>query len=84
MAAIGGASSSPRRGTSAPDQREWAVPVLEGTFLGGFAAGFVGGIIGYLLVRLIAKGAETKRGALVGFSIQAGIGIMLRVMASLH
>jgi len=81
VAAVGGASVL-RKGTA--DQREWSVPVLEGTFLGGFAAGFLGGIIGYIVVRLIAKGTETRRGLAVGFGIHAGIWIVLRAITSLH
>lgn len=83
VAALGGTSLA-RRGTSDADPREWAALVDEGTFLGGFAAGFIGGIIGYLLVRRIAEGEETKRGALFGFGLQAAIWILLRVMTSMR
>jgi hypothetical protein len=56
----------------------------ERPFLGGFAAGFVGGIIGLPLVRSTAKGTETKRGAAVGCALQFGLGIVPRVMGSVH
>ncbi|HJN77176.1 MAG TPA: hypothetical protein QGF58_24845 [Myxococcota bacterium] len=53
--------------------------VVEGTFWGGFLAGFFGGCIGAILVLAIAKGAETKKGAKIGFAIQFAVGILLRL-----
>ena len=54
----------------------------SGSFGKGFLAGLVGGIIGLLIVRSVARGSETKRGALFGFCTQAGIGILVRVIAA--
>jgi hypothetical protein len=58
------------------------VPTVEtnGSFGLGFAAGFFGGCIGLILVRVIAKGSETKRGATIGFVVQAAIGLVLRLV----
>jgi hypothetical protein len=56
-------------------------PSARGSFGQGFAAGFFAGIIGYLLVLGFAKGAETKRGALMGFLAQIGVGIVRVVIA---
>jgi hypothetical protein len=53
----------------------------RGSFGAGLAAGLFGGVIGLALVSLIAKGTDTKRGARLGFLVQVGIGILLRLIA---
>jgi hypothetical protein len=52
-----------------------------GSFGAGLAAGLMCGVIGFGLVQLVAKGAETKRGARYGFMIQLGLGILIRILA---
>jgi len=60
------------------------VPTIEtpGSFPLGFLAGFFGGCIGFLLVRMLAKGAQTKKGAGVGWAVGMGVGLLLRLIAS--
>jgi len=55
---------------------------VEGSLALGFCAGFFGGCIGAGLVLALAKGAQTKRGAGIGFACQTVVGIALR--AALH
>jgi hypothetical protein len=50
---------------------------VQGNFALGFLAGFFGGCIGLVLVHMIAKGAETKKGA--GFGVAFVVGAILRV-----
>ncbi len=47
----------------------------------GFLAGFFGGCIGLILVYVIAKGPETKKGAGIGFAAQIIVGAVLRAVA---
>ncbi|MBL8613046.1 MAG: hypothetical protein JNL38_37245 [Myxococcales bacterium] len=54
----------------------------KGSFGLGFAAGLLGGCIGLGIVYAAAKGSETKRGALIGFLVQAGVGLAIRVVAA--
>ncbi len=54
----------------------------KGSFGLGFAAGFLGGCIGLGIVYATSKGEETKRGALIGFGVQAAVGIVVRVVAA--
>jgi len=54
----------------------------RGSFGLGFAAGFLGGCIGLGIVYATSKGSETKRGALIGFLVQAGVGLAIRVIAA--
>ena len=58
------------------------VPTIEtpGSFPLGFLAGFFGGCIGYLLVRALAKGPATKKGAWIGFAIQAVLGVAMQLI----
>jgi hypothetical protein len=51
----------------------------NGSFVLGFFAGLVGGCIGAILVQVLAKGSDTKRGAWFGFVIQAIAGTIIRV-----
>ncbi len=48
----------------------------------GLLAGVFGGCIGLVLVYLLAKGSETKKGAAIGFGIQAVLGILIRLANS--
>jgi len=49
------------------------------------AAGFFCGCIGLILVLVIAKGPATKKGAWIGFVIQAVIGVAMQlIQASSH
>ena len=48
----------------------------------GFVAGFFGGCIGLLLVHLLAKGVQTKKGATHGFIAQIVVGGLIRIIAS--
>lgn len=57
-------------------------PAVEGSLALGFLAGLFGGCIGALLVLVLAKGAQTKRGAGIGFACQIVVGIGLR--AAIH
>lgn len=42
----------------------------------GFAAGFCCGIIGLILVLVMAKGGETKKGAIIGFISGIVVGVL--------
>jgi hypothetical protein len=55
---------------------------VQGSLGLGFCAGFFGGCIGLVLVYIIAKGPETKKGAAIGFGVQMVLGILLRVIAA--
>ena len=55
---------------------------VAGSFGLGFAAGFFGGCIGYLLVRSLAKGEETKKGARIGFIVAIAISAVIRVIGA--
>lgn len=46
----------------------------------GLLAGFFGGCIGLILVYVIAKGEQTKRGAAIGFVAQMAVGFALRAI----
>ncbi len=54
------------------------MPIDPGSLPLGFIAGFIGGCIGLILVHLIAKGPETKKGAGIGFACQIVVGVILR------
>lgn len=56
---------------------------VEGSFLGGLAAGFFGGCIGYLLVSMLAKGEQTKKGAKFGFFAGLAFSFLARALAEL-
>lgn len=51
----------------------------HGSFNSGLVAGMLGGCIGLLLVEVLAKHQETKRGARIGFFVQLFVGVMIRV-----
>jgi hypothetical protein len=55
---------------------------VTGSFGLGFAAGFFGGCIGYLLVRALAKGEETKKGARIGFIAAIAVSAVIRVLGA--
>jgi hypothetical protein len=55
------------------DPRDRHDPTTEGSYRLGFVAGFLGGIIGFVLVRVIAKGDQTKRGAALGFGVSLAL-----------
>lgn len=57
-------------------------PATEGSIGLGFLAGFFGGCIGLGLVYAIAKGPQTKKGALMGFGAQFVVGVIFRVIAA--
>ncbi len=65
------------------DEMSSAGDVVEGSFAGGFAAGFFGGCIGWLLVNLLAKGVETKKGARIGFFSGIAVGFVIRALSAL-
>jgi hypothetical protein len=71
---------APRGAGWTHDSRDAVAPEDVGSFGLGFAAGLFGGIIGLILVRLIAKGRETKNGVIAGFVTGAVLGILFRVM----
>jgi len=54
-------------------------PQIQGSTGLGFLAGFLGGCIGLVLVLIIAKGPDTKKGAWIGFGIAAVLGIIFNV-----
>jgi hypothetical protein len=54
-------------------------PPVQGSLPLGICAGFFGGCIGLILVLIIAKGPQTKKGAWIGFAI----GMVLGVIANL-
>jgi hypothetical protein len=56
------------------------MPTEQGSMGLGFLAGFFGGCIGLILVLIIAKGPQTKKGAGFGFAAQIVVGILLRVI----
>jgi hypothetical protein len=55
---------------------------VAGSFGLGFAAGFFGGCIGYILVRALAKGEETKKGARIGFIVAIAVSAIIRVIGA--
>lgn len=57
-----------------------AVP--KGNMILGLLAGFFLGCIGLVLVMIIAKGQDTKRGAVIGFVTQVVVGAIIRLAAS--
>jgi hypothetical protein len=57
-----------------------APPQTQGNMVLGFLAGFVGGCIGYVLVLVLAKGPDTKKGAGLGFACQIVLGAVLRLV----
>lgn len=69
----------------APPGPQWGPPGMgmmapvQGSFGLGFLAGFFGGCIGLILVHAMAKGADTKKGAGVGFAVAFVVGAVLRV-----
>lgn len=65
------------------DADEYEPAVVEGTFIGGLAAGFFGGCIGLILVLMIAKGEETKKGAKIGFGAAIVFNIVVRLLVEL-
>ena len=56
--------------------------LTPGSYPLGLLAGFFGGCIGLALVHFIAKGADTKKGALHGFVAQSIVGVVARVALS--
>lgn len=54
-------------------------PPVQGSLPLGIVAGFFGGCIGLILVLIIAKGPQTKKGAWIGFAIGMVIGIIANV-----
>jgi len=56
-------------------------PQVAGSTPLGFLAGFFGGCIGWILVELIAKGPDTKKGARIGFGIAVGLSIVFNIIA---
>lgn len=54
-------------------------PAEPGSMAVGFLAGLFGGCIGLVLVHLIAKGADTKKGAAIGFAAQMVLWLVLRI-----
>jgi hypothetical protein len=79
VAALTEAIRGPRAGWTADPRDGAVIEAPPGTFAGGFAAGFFGGLIGLIVVHAVAKSAETKRGANVGFFVQLAVGIACRV-----
>jgi hypothetical protein len=49
----------------------------------GFLAGFFGGLLGLILVFVIAKGAKTKKGAIIGIIGQVVLGIIAGILVPL-
>ena len=56
-----------------PAQTEGSLPL-------GLLAGLFGGCIGVILVVLLAKGAQTKKGSYIGLGIQVVLGIIAGVL----
>jgi hypothetical protein len=79
-----GAPFGPQNPYQAPVHQAFAdsdmLPMHTGSFGLGFAAGFFGGCIGWILVAVLAKGAETKKGAGIGFGVAVAVGVVLRVI----
>lgn len=57
-----------------------AAPVKGSVGL-GFVAGFFGSCIGLILVLIIAKGPDTKKGAWIGFGVAVVLGIIWQIVA---
>jgi hypothetical protein len=73
---------------SAADVESYYAPRVDeqelGSFGAGLCAGLFGGLIGFVLVTVIARGRETKRGARWGLILQFTLGIVFRLfLASL-
>ena len=54
-------------------------PVTQGSLPLGILAGFFGGCIGLILVLIIAKGPQTKKGAWIGFAVGMVLGIIANI-----
>lgn len=54
---------------------------IQGSIALGFLAGFFGGCIGLILVQVLAKGPDTKKGSWFGFIAQMVVGGALRAIA---
>ena len=53
---------------------------IIGSMPQGFAAGFCCGIIGLVLVLVMAKGGETKKGAIIGFVTALILGVAMNCL----
>ena len=60
-------------------QPGFAAPV-EGNLGLGFLAGFLGSCVGLILVYAIAKGPQTKKGALIGFAVAVVLTAVSKIM----
>jgi len=92
-----GAPPPPPGGFGAPPPGGYGVPpgygpqpgfmpvqpvAVEGNFGLGFCAGFFGGCLGWILVAAFAKGAQTKKGAGIGFAAQIVAGAVFRAIGA--
>ena len=70
--------------TTTDDNLQWAQPVgvKQGSLPLGLALGFFLGCFGLIGVLLIAKGAETKRGAWIGFGIGIAFSLIVRLASA--
>jgi hypothetical protein len=57
-------------------------PQEQGSLGLGIAIGFFTGCIGAIITQFVAKGAQTKKGAWIGFGIQFVVGIIFNVIAA--
>ncbi len=53
----------------------------EGSLPLGALAGFFGGCLGLVLVLVLAKGPQTKKGAWIGFGVAIVLGVLGGVVA---
>jgi hypothetical protein len=57
-------------------------PVEQGSYLLGFLGGFFFGCLGLVLIMMMAKGANTKSGAALGFIFGLVLGLLIVVMGA--
>lgn len=74
------ASSPTAMNTSFED--DYDVPTNAGNLLGGLALGFFCGCIGLLIAYVGNFGAETKKGAAIGFGVGLVVGVISRLLAA--
>jgi hypothetical protein len=60
----------------------YAIPA-QGSLGIGLLVGFFGGCIGIALIHMLAKGADTKKGANIGFGVAVLLGLLGHVIRTL-
>ena len=77
-----GGFGSPPAAMNASFEADDGIPLNEGNLLGGIALGFFCGCIGLIIAHVGNFGAETKKGAAIGFGIGIVVGGISRLLAA--